>query len=192
MFSVLEFPLASEAVTVTALVPAGVPGVLCVLLHAETPETTRRSAIAIQICPYFMDGFFLRRNVIRNASSKPGNIPKAAHGPRPNGETPKLLCCTGVACVVKIVSVTVWLLLQPVSVSVGGLNTQELAAGRPLQAKLMLPVYTLVVIAKENRADCPAATALACCELSALENDGATTVRVAGVEVDTLKNGSPL
>ena len=33
---------------------------------------------------------------------------------------------------------------------------------------------------------------LDCCELSVLENDGETTVRAVGVEVDTLKNGSPL
>src|SRR5580704_2814452 len=181
-FSGLAFPLVSDAVTVTVLVPAGVPGVLCVLLHAEAPEATRRRAIAIQICPYFMDGFFLRRNVIRNASRRPGNIPNAAHGPPPNGDAPKVLCFTGVDCVVRIVSVTVWLALQPVSASVDGLKTQLLAAGRPLQAKLMLPVYTLLAIVKANSADCPAATVLDCCELSDGEKDGATTVRVAGVE----------
>src|ERR1700678_2839261 len=152
-FSAFVFPLASDAVTVTVLVPAGVPGVLCTLLHDETADTTQRSAIAIQICPYFMDGFFLRRSVIPNASSRPGNMPKPAQKPRPDRGTPKVLCFTGVGCVVTIVSVTVWLVLQPVSASTVGLKTQELPAGRPLHAKLMLPGYTLLAIMKENRAD---------------------------------------
>src|SRR5277367_3314323 len=141
-FSALAFPLASDAVTVTVLVPAGVPGVLCPLPHDEIPETTKSSAIAIQICPYLKDGFFLRRSVIPNASSRPGNIAKAAHGPRPDRGTPNVLCFTGVGCVVTIVIVTVWLLLQPVSASTVGLKTQELPAGSPVHAKLMLPVYT--------------------------------------------------
>ena len=117
---------------------------LCVpLLQAEAPEAMRNSAIASHICPYFIDGFFLRRNVIANASNRPGNIPIAAHGPRPNGTIANELCFTGVGCVVIIDSETVWLLLQPVSASTVGLNTHELAVGSPLQAKLMLPEYTL-------------------------------------------------
>jgi hypothetical protein len=152
-FNALAFPLASDAVTVTVLVPAGVPGVLCALLHDETADATKRSAIAIQICPYFMDRFFLRRSVIPNASSRPGNTLKAAHGPRPDKGTPNVLCFTGVGWVVTIVIVTVWLLLQPVSASTVGLKTQELPAGSPVHAKLMLPVYTLLAIMKENRAD---------------------------------------
>ncbi len=171
MFSGLEFPLASAAVTVTVLVPAGVPGVLCVPLHAETPEATRRRATASQIFPYFIDGSLRRRNVISSASSKPGNMPNAAHGPRPNGDPAKELC-TGVACVVTIDRATVWLLLHPVSASTAGLKTQLLPAGRPLQVKLMLPEYTLLATVMANSADWPATIVLDCCEFSAVEKDG--------------------
>src|ERR1700722_5773060 len=91
------FPPPPDAVTVTVLVPAGVPGVICFPLpQAETPEATRRSATASQIWEYFIDGFFLRRTVMPNASTSPGSIPKAAHGPRPNGNPAKELCATGV------------------------------------------------------------------------------------------------
>ena len=91
--------------------------------------------------------------MIQNASIRPGNIPKAAQEPRPDRGIPNALCFTGVGCVVTIVSVTVWLLLQPVSASTGGLKTQELPAGSPAHAKLMLPVYTLLAIMNENSAD---------------------------------------
>jgi hypothetical protein len=44
---------------------------------------------------------------------------------------------------------------------------------------------------KEYRAVWPAATVLDCCELSVDEKDGATTDKLAGVEMDGLKKGSP-
>ena len=136
-----EFTPVPDAITVTVLVPAGVPGVLFVPPpQAEAPDATKRRAIASQICPYFMDGFFRRRRVMRNAMKRPGTMPKAAQGPRPNGDAAKELCFTGVGWVVAIVRVTVWLLLQPVSAIVVGLKMQELPAGRPVQEKVMLPV----------------------------------------------------
>jgi hypothetical protein len=132
-------PLALLAVTTTADVPAGVPvttgvgvgvGVAAVLLLPPQPASNSKAIPAKAVASRILA---LRFVIIANAIPARPSSTKNICGGIPPG-----ICGTKVAdrAVVAIVSVTG---VAPVAVTEVGLKLQVVAAGKPVQAKVIAP-----------------------------------------------------